>query len=131
VHLAPLDAHLVVRPDGLFGVRDGRKIRFMRSSANPLFESAAASLHGRVLAVVLTGRANDATDGVQAVRKRGGTVIAQDQATSLAFSMPGSAIGTGAVDHVLPLDRIGPALVELVHGRVISTAGPPPGRATA
>lgn len=132
VHLAPLDAHLVVRPDGRFGVHGGRKIRFLRSSANPLFETAATALHGRVLAVVLTGRANDATDGVQTVRKRGGTVIAQDQATSVAFDMPSSAIGTGAVDLVLPLEGIGPALVELVNGRAIGrAASPPPGRASA
>ena len=44
----------------------------------------------------------------------GGTVIAQDEATSLHFGMPGSAIRSGAVDRVLPLGSIAPALIELV-----------------
>ena len=126
VYLAPLGEHLVVRPDRHFGVEDGRRIRFLRSAVNPLFETAALALHGRVLAVVLTGKANDATDGVQAVKARGGTVIAQDQATSVAFDMPRSAISTGAVDHVLPLSRIGPALIELVQGRSLEPQTPSP-----
>ena len=63
--------------------------------------------------MVLTGYDRDATDGVQAVRLSGGTVIAQDQATSKMFGMPGSAIDTGCVDRILPLQEIGPALVAL------------------
>lgn len=63
---------------------------------------------------MLTGSGLDATDGVQAVKACGGTVIAQDEATSLHFGMPGSAIRSGAVDRVLPLGSIAAALVELV-----------------
>ena len=62
---------------------------------------------------VLTGHDRDATDGVQAVKLSGGTVIAQDETTSHSFGMPSSAIGTGCVDRVLPLSEIGPALVAL------------------
>ncbi len=62
--------------------------RHVRSSANPLFGSAAGVLGSRVVAVVLTGGGSDATDGVQAVKTRGGMVIAQDQATSQTFGMP-------------------------------------------
>jgi two-component system chemotaxis response regulator CheB len=118
VYLAPPDLHLTVRPGGTACLTDGRKIRFVRSSANPLFESAAESLGGQVLAVVLTGFGRDGTDGVQAVRARGGTVIAQDRATSEQYGMPQSAIATGCVSHVLPLREIGPALAELVRGRM-------------
>lgn len=114
VYLAPPNLHAVVESDLTLALRDGRKIKFLLSSANPLFESAAAALGGRVIAVVLTGGGSDATDGVQAVKAAGGTVIAQDEATSQHFSMPRSAIRTGTVDHVLPLDRIAPALVSLV-----------------
>lgn len=63
--------------------------------------------------MVLTGYDRDATDGVQAVRLSGETVIAQDEATSTSFGLPGSAIQTGCVDRVLPLQEIGPALVAL------------------
>jgi two-component system chemotaxis response regulator CheB len=74
--------------------------------------------------VVLTGGGTDATDGVQSVKARGGLVIAQDEASSDVWSMPASAIRTGAVDYILPIDEIGPAIDDLVHGRpVLSGAG--------
>ena len=75
--------------------------------------SAAASLGSRVIAVVLTGGDSDGSEGVKAVKAAGGTVIAQDEASSQCFGMPGAAIRTGAVDHILPLDEIGPLLVRL------------------
>ncbi len=113
VYLAPTDRHLKVHDD-TFTLADGRKIRHVLSSANPLFESAAEAFGDRVIAVVLTGYGRDATDGVQAIRARGGVVLAQDEATSAAFSMPRSAIETGCVDRVLPLEEIGHELVDLV-----------------
>jgi two-component system chemotaxis response regulator CheB len=120
VYLAPPDLHMYIQSGGVCHLSDGRKIRHLRSSANPLFDSAASVFDGRLIAVVLTGSARDATDGVQAVKARGGMVIAQDKATSAAFGMPGSAIATGCVDRVLPLEEIGPALRRLVE------AGEPP-----
>jgi two-component system, chemotaxis family, protein-glutamate methylesterase/glutaminase len=113
VYLAPPDAHLTVRPDKRFGFMDGRKIHHVRSSADPLMASAAASLGPHVLAVVLTGGDADASEGVKAVKAAGGTVIAQDEASSQCFGMPGAAIRTGAVDFILPLTEIGPMLVRL------------------
>ena len=59
----------------------------------------------------------DAPAGVQAVKAAGGTVIVQDEATSQCFSMPSSAIQTGVVDYILPLEEIGPMLVNLVARR--------------
>jgi two-component system chemotaxis response regulator CheB len=114
VYPAPPDLHLTVHSDGTFGLSDGRKIRHVRSSANPLFESAAEAFGGCVIAVVLTGGDRDATDGVQSVKAHGGTIIAQDQATSECFGMPRAAIETGCVDWVLPLEKIGPTLVDLM-----------------
>jgi two-component system, chemotaxis family, protein-glutamate methylesterase/glutaminase len=113
VYLAPPHAHLSVDEDLRVSLKEGCKIRHVLSSANPLFESAARALPGRVIAVVLTGYDRDATDGVQAVRLSGGTVIAQDETTSQSFGMPRSAIQTGCVDRVLPLPEIGPALLAL------------------
>jgi len=113
VYLAPPDAHLTVQPDKSFAFMDGRKIHHVRSSADPLMTSAAASLGSRVIAVVLTGGDGDASEGVKAVKAAGGTVIAQDEATSRCFGMPGAAIRTGVVDYILPLDQIGPTLVML------------------
>jgi len=115
VYLAPPDSHVVVH-DGRFALRDGRKIRHVRSSANPLFSSAADTFANRVIGVVLTGVGRDATDGVQSIHAAGGIVIAQNQATSLFHGMAHSAIATGCVDRVLPIEQIAPALIELVAG---------------
>ena len=114
VYVAPPHLHLTVGPDRALVLTDGRRIRHVLSSANPLFTSAAEVLGGRVVAVVLSGSGSDASDGVQAIKAAGGVVIAQDQATSKHFGMPGSAIATGCVDLVLPLEEIGPALIHLV-----------------
>lgn len=114
VYVAPADFHLVVAADRTLQLVDGRRIKFLRSSANPLFESAAQVLGPRVIAVVLTGGGSDATDGVQAVKSMGGVVIAQDPEQAEHPSMPLSAIRTGAVDYVLPLPAIAPMLVSLV-----------------
>jgi two-component system, chemotaxis family, protein-glutamate methylesterase/glutaminase len=113
-YIAPPDQHLIVNAESRFEFVDGTRVRGVLSSANPLLESAAPIFNDRLIAVVLTGSGLDATDGVQAVKACGGIVIAQDEATSLHFGMPGSAIRTGVVDRVLPLSSIAPALVELV-----------------
>jgi two-component system chemotaxis response regulator CheB len=113
VYLAPPHAHLVLGCDRNLWLSDGSKIQFLRSSANPLFTSAARVLHGRVIGIVLTGGGQDAADGVKAIRNAGGFVIAQDKATSENHSMPSSAIATGRVDRVLPLEEIAPLPVEL------------------
>jgi two-component system, chemotaxis family, protein-glutamate methylesterase/glutaminase len=118
VYLAPSDQHLTVT-GSRFAHIDGRRIRFVWSSANPLLESAAPRFRDRLIAVVLTGSGCDATDGVQAVKEHGGIVIAQDEATSQVWGMPGAAVRSGAVDYVLPLDAIAPALEALVHGRPV------------
>jgi two-component system, chemotaxis family, protein-glutamate methylesterase/glutaminase len=116
VLIAPPDHHLLVNPDRTVSLSQSALVHFVRPSADLLFESAAGSYREKVIAVILTGSGSDGSMGVSAVKENGGTVIAQDEATSQFFSMPGAAIQTGGVDFVLPLDEIGPALVELVTG---------------
>ena len=114
VYVAPAREHLVVRANRKFHLMNGGRIKYVHSSANPLFESAAYALDGRVVAVVLTGSGTDGTNGVQTVKGMGGVVLVQDPASSAYSSMPLSAIGTGAVDRVLPLEQIPRELVKLV-----------------
>jgi two-component system, chemotaxis family, protein-glutamate methylesterase/glutaminase len=65
---------------------------------------------------VLTGTGSDANMGVQAIARTGGMVIAQDPATAEFAGMPQAAVNTGAVDFVLDLEEVGPALVALIMG---------------
>lgn len=114
VLVAPPNRHLLVNRDGTLSLTQTELVHFVRPSADLLFESVAASFRDRAIAVVLTGAGSDGAMGVRAVKKTGGTVIAQDEATSEYHGMPGAAIATGCVDFILPLDEIAPALVTLV-----------------
>jgi two-component system, chemotaxis family, protein-glutamate methylesterase/glutaminase len=114
VYIAPPNRHLIVNSDGTLTLSESELVHFVRPSADLLFESVAGSHKERAIAVVLTGTGNDGSLGVQAVKKVGGTVIAQDEESSEFFGMPGSAIATGDVDFVLPLPDIASALVTLV-----------------
>ena len=114
VYIAPPNKHLLVNPDGTLSLSQSEQVHFARPSADRLFESVAVSFKERAIAVILTGRDGDGSMGVRAIKKMGGTVIAQDQATSEAFGMPSAAIETGSVDLVRPLNQIASVLVTLV-----------------
>jgi two-component system chemotaxis response regulator CheB len=116
VYIAPPDRHLLVNGDGSLSLSQTELVHFVRPSADLLFESLAASYKERVIAVVLTGTGSDGNMGVQAIKKMGGTVIAQDEETCEFFGMPGAAIQTGSVDFILPLEEIASALITLISG---------------
>lgn len=81
-----------------------------RPAVDPLFESALPWASG-ISAALLTGMGNDGAAGLGALRMAGAHTIAQDQATSVVWGMPRAAVESGAAEEVLPLDRIGPALL--------------------
>ncbi|HYU64590.1 MAG TPA: chemotaxis protein CheB [Verrucomicrobiae bacterium] len=114
VYLAPPDEHLLINGDGTVTLTHTELVNFVRPSADLLFESVAAAYGKRAIAVVLTGTGHDGSIGVTAIKQRGGTVIAQDEASSEFFGMPSAAIKTGAVDFVLSLDAIPSALETLL-----------------
>ena len=114
VYIAPPNRHLLINRDATVSLTQSELVHFVRPSADLLFESAAASYKERAICVILTGTGSDGSMGVRAIKKMGGTVIAQDRATSEFFGMPGAAIDTGSVDFVLPLSEIASALVTLV-----------------
>jgi len=114
VYIAPPNRHLLANADRRLSLTQSELVHFLRPSADLLFESVAASYRDRAIAVVLTGTGTDGATRVQAIKKMGGTVIAQDEGTSQFFGMPGAAIGTGEVDFVLPLGEISAALQTLV-----------------
>lgn len=123
VLLAPPDEHLLVNGDGSVSLSHTELVHFVRPSADLLFESVAAAYGDAAIVVVLTGSGRDGAMGVRAVASTGGTVIAQDQATSEFFSMPEAAIATDCVDFVLPLGEIPPSLTTLVREGTADPSG--------
>ncbi len=113
VFTAPPGVHLLVSPNGTISLSHLPAVNFVRPAADRLFESLAESFGPRAIAVVLTGTGKDGARGAQQVKRAGGTVIVQDEATSEFFGMPGAAIHAGHVDQILPLDAIAPALEAL------------------
>jgi len=87
-----------------------------RPAVDVLFRSAATAYGPAVLAVVLTGMGSDGLASCRLLRAAGGTVLAQDQASSAVWGMPGAVTTAGLANHVLPLDAIAPEIVRLAAG---------------
>lgn len=113
VYLAAEGSHLGIGPRGRAELFDRPPVAGFRPSGTVLFESAARVLGRDVVAVVLTGMGSDGVDGLRAVRKCGGRVIAQSPATCVVDGMPSAAIEAGVVDCTLAPAEIGPALATL------------------
>ncbi|HEX3582202.1 MAG TPA: chemotaxis protein CheB [Thermoanaerobaculia bacterium] len=112
VYLAPANYHLLVE-DGEFSLSVDEAVAFSRPSVDVLFESAADAYREAVVGIILTGANADGARGVARIKKNGGFVIVQDPKTAEAPEMPQAAIASATVDRILPLERIGPFLVEL------------------
>ena len=114
--LAPGDRHLLVRRDaaGLFAVlSDAPAENFCRPSVDPMLRSATEATEGRTLVVMLTGMGQDGMEGTRAVVTHGGAAIAQDEATSVVWGMPGAVARAGFAHAVLPLGQIGPKILAM------------------
>jgi two-component system chemotaxis response regulator CheB len=114
VYLAPDDSHLGVTADGRATLFHGPPIGGFRPAADHLFDSCSRAFGPSVLAVTLTGMGRDGVDGLRTVKASGGYVLAQDEPTSIVYGMAQEAVDAGLVDEVLPLDRIGSRIRELV-----------------
>jgi two-component system chemotaxis response regulator CheB len=117
--IAPGDVHLTVER------RDGFRTRLVRSpplhhcrpAVDVLFRSAADAAGPNVVAALLTGMGSDGALGMQAIRRAGGTTLAEDAASCVVYGMPKAAIELGVVDRVVPLERMATAVVEAVISR--------------
>jgi two-component system chemotaxis response regulator CheB len=109
VLLAPPDHHLTFA-GGRVRLTTAEPRNHCRPSIDVLFESLAADRGAQTLAVLLTGMGRDGAQGQLAVRRAGGTTIAQDEPTSIVYGMPREAVVIGAAERVLPLGEIGPAI---------------------
>ncbi len=113
VLMAPPGRHLVVRGQRLALTSDPER-HSCRPSVDVLFESVALDCGAASVACLLTGMGSDGAAGLLAVRRAGGSTVAQDEATSVVYGMPREAVRLGAAESVLPLGEIGRALAALV-----------------
>jgi two-component system chemotaxis response regulator CheB len=119
IYLAPGGRHMRVVRHGAevaIALDDGPPVNFCKPAVDPLFSSAIDVWQGGVLAVVLTGMGSDGMRGGKEIVAAGGSVIAQDEASSVVWGMPGAAAHAGICAAVLPLNQIAPKLVRLFAG---------------
>jgi two-component system chemotaxis response regulator CheB len=108
------DWHMeVVRSGANYGVRlvDAPPVGHHRPSVNILFESCARTAGANAVGVILTGMGNDGARGMLAMHRAGSVTLAEDESTCVVFGMPKEAIACGAVDHVVPLDRMAASML--------------------
>jgi two-component system chemotaxis response regulator CheB len=119
IYLAPGGRHMRVTRQAAgaaIALDDGPPINFCKPAVDPLFSSATDVWQGSVMALVLTGMGSDGMRGGKDIVAAGGSVIAQDEATSVVWGMPGAAAHAGICAAVLPLNQIAPKLVRLFSG---------------
>jgi len=121
-YICPGGHHLRVTPSGRIQL-DGSsgRINGYLPSIDATMESVAAYAGAMSIGAILTGMGNDGASGAKAIKAAGGLVLAQDEATCVIFGMPAEAIKAGAVDQVLGIDDIYPAIEKRVIGICRST----------
>jgi len=113
-YIAPGDRHLLIERDGAHyrcRLQDGPPVNRHRPSIDLLFGSMARQLGARGIGVLLTGMGADGARGLQEMRSSGAYTLAQDEASSVVWGMPGAAVALGAVDRVLAIEQIAAALL--------------------
>jgi two-component system chemotaxis response regulator CheB len=120
IYVAPGKFHMLLRQkdgDVVIHLDDGPQVNFCRPAVDPMFASISTIFGNAALAVVLTGMGHDGANGGKLIANAGGSVIAQDETTSVVWGMPGTAAAAGVCSAVLPLSDIGPKINALLLGR--------------
>jgi two-component system chemotaxis response regulator CheB len=118
IYVAPGDHHMTVVGANQPALRIGDEppVHFCRPAVDPLFSSVAASFGPAALGIVLTGMGFDGAAGARAIAEAGGSVIAQDEASSVVWGMPGAAASVGACAAMLPPVQIAETVAKLIKG---------------
>jgi two-component system chemotaxis response regulator CheB len=116
VYIAPGDQHLYLIRDGaryVCRLDDGDPVNRHKPSVDVLFSSVAKSAGENAIGVLLTGMGKDGARGLKEMRASGSRTVAQDEATSVVWGMPGEAVSVGAVEDIVPIDRMAAHVREL------------------
>jgi two-component system chemotaxis response regulator CheB len=120
IYVAPGNHHMIVTADGPYrriGINQDAPENFCRPAVDALFRSAAQAYGAGTLAIVLTGIGADGTRGSRSVAEVAGTVMAQDEASSVVWGMPGSVARAGLCSAILPLEALSARVAQLAGGR--------------
>jgi len=124
-YVAPGDCHLKIERSGaryLCRLDHGPAVNHLRPSVDVLFQSVAQAARARSIGVLLTGMGRDGAHGLLEMRNGGSQTIAQDEASSVVWGMPGEAVALGAAQLILPLTAIAVRLTALVAAMDITRA---------
>ncbi len=113
IYVSPSERHMQVEKDGNLSFVDRQPTDSYRPSCDVLLSSVGNSFGGCAVGVILSGMAQDGVKGMQEIKNKGGTTIAQDEKSSVIFGMNNMAIKSGCVDHVLSLKEIGQFIAKL------------------
>ena len=119
IYVAPGGKHMVLEKDGgavKIRLNDNPPVNFCKPAVDPLFDSVAKIYGSATLGLILTGMGHDGADGVRTIAAGGGSIITQDEASSVVWGMPGAAAQTGMCSDVLPLSEIGPKISRVLKG---------------
>lgn len=111
--VAPGNLHMTLRKSAAgyrVEINDGPAVCYVRPSVDVLFDSVATAAGAKAIGVLLTGMGSDGAQGLLRMKQAGARTIAQDQATSVVFGMPGEAIRLGAAERIVPLSEIPSAI---------------------
>ena len=111
---APDDCHMAVDTSGCITLSNGEPVDGHRPSGTVLLRAIARTYGAQAVGIVLTGMGADGADGLLSIKQAGGQTLAQDEATSVVYSMPREAAALGAAQSVLPLERIVGHLLAIV-----------------
>ena len=117
--IAPGGRHMLLERSGAFynvRIKDGPMVHHQKPSVDVLFHSVAKNAGANAMGILLTGMGADGADGLLAMKQNKAYTIAQDEATSVVFGMPGEAVKLGAASDVLPLNEISDRVVKRLSG---------------
>lgn len=119
VYVAPGGKHMLLKQRGVdvvIKLDDGEPVNFCKPAVDPMLESMVPIYGAGILSCILTGMGHDGCAGAQKVQSQGGTIIAQDEASSVVWGMPGAVAQAGICHKIVPLSQVAKTLVTLING---------------
>ncbi|MFG1397382.1 protein-glutamate methylesterase/protein-glutamine glutaminase [Roseixanthobacter pseudopolyaromaticivorans] len=119
IYIAPGGKHMLLAKSGndtVIRLSDGPPVNFCKPAVDPLFDSVAAIYGSHVLAIVLTGMGSDGAKGAGVIADAGGSVIVQDEESSVVWGMPGATYAAGNASELISLNNIGAKVARLLMG---------------